>query len=1403
MKKTLLIICCLLAGLNVNAQDKKIAIKSATASSVESGYGPEKAIDGNRSTFWHSSYSSSATKFPVTFTITLQEDTHVDFVRYIPRQDGSNGNWDVVHVAYCPTTTGDTFTSIGKYILNGASSQSDFWLTEEGVTCGKIQFTIESGDGRFASAGEIEAYTADKTLDLVYAQYFTDEIYSELKPEVTSNEGIENETLKTLVGNLLKDKEGYSKFRVGEYEPYLSTETLIDILKVSSYYNRYENPTGIYLKAGETCLIAVDGIDTHYPVGLTIKNWVENENSSSYSLRNGLNQITASTEGNVFVNYYTDDHEIAPNVKVHFINAPVQGYWDQATMTNEDWVKMLEGRSKDDNTIIITRSEHAQLAYPVSAWLAYCPTNVDSTMTLYQQVQWAERDILGLEKYGRQVKNRQLYYATTYGFMAAGGEGAYCNVNSLDAIMVPDSKRFDFWGVGHEWGHNNQVTTGFKWSGCGETTNNIYASWGQIHFTGNPGYLRLEDETSGINDYSNMRGGRMQTYFEEALRKGVAWQLQDGPDYHGATPDTKTVTGYDADGRQIGSVTTTSRNYDHFVKLVPFWQLNLWGTLANKCPDIIPMVIESIRTTKNYTAYYSTNGKKQINWMKIACDSTGIDLLPFFEKAGMLRPIHAYIEDYNAGWNIITEEMIADLKAYVKEQGYPAFTEEINYINGHNYRIYRDNLKLEVPEELNTGCQYNTNKVTIQHSAVKNAVAFETYNFKGDLLRITMYGLGSNDSHSFTQVLYPKSSDIDLNSAYIMAVGYDGERIKVYQEEDPTALFKRVCLELLEDAKEYQYKTDTTGTKIGYLLPDSIVEFTTFINEIDSLVKNTDEPTHDYEGWYFQIKNAIDALYANTSARVSIIPGSFYAMSVSNKPNQFFDNANAGLKTSANATDEIPDNLQWKFIEGKEKDTYYIQHRKSGNYISSLTSGKRAKAEASNIADAVAFIFVSDTPGEFFIQAADDENLRLYNSGQNNQVYAGNQTGANAKWTILLTDDMLALPKASTEEEINIYFLMRADNGEYAYSYLPKSKEKGRIATAMYSDAEDMDFWFYFKQGSEEGKYTIYNYGTGKPVTKRESSLYIDRDADVVPEFTIALDEQGTGFTISDEEGEWLMKLGNSTELIEVSTEGSTAWKLQYTRTISLVNEPITSLTINKTEATLIEGETLELTVETAPVYATDHSVTWSSSDEKVATVDANGKVTTISAGTVTITATANDGSGLKATCKLTVKKNVLTSLTINKSQATLTQGDSITLTVKTAPSSAPDHTVTWSSSDEKIATVDANGKVIAIAKGNATITATANDGSGLKATCNITVEAKEDMGVTSATMECHIECQEGTITIDGLARGCAVSVHNIVGKQIASIVATDSKVTINTSLAKGSMVIVTVDTRSVKMYMK
>lgn len=175
----------------------------------------------------------------------------------------------------------------------------------------------------------------------------------------------------------------------------------------------------------------------------------------------------------------------------------------------------------------------------------------------------------------------------------------------------------------------------------------------------------------------------------------------------------------------------------------------------------------------------------------------------------------------------------------------------------------------------------------------------------------------------------------------------------------------------------------------------------------------------------------------------------------------------------------------------------------------------------------------------------------------------------------------------------------------------------------------------------------------------------------------------------------------------------------------SSANVQVGSITLNETSQTLTEGETFQLTATVAPADATDPTLTWTSSNVAVATVSATGLVTAVSAGSATITAKANDGSGVSASCNITVEKPVVlvTSVTLSQTAATLTEGDTFQLEATVSPEDATDSSLTWSSSNPSVATVDANGLVTAVAEGQATITAKTNDGSGKKATCTITVE--------------------------------------------------------------------------------
>ena len=243
-----------------------------------------------------------------------------------------------------------------------------------------------------------------------------------------------------------------------------------------------------------------------------------------------------------------------------------------------------------------------------------------------------------------------------------------------------------------------------------------------------------------------------------------------------------------------------------------------------------------------------------------------------------------------------------------------------------------------------------------------------------------------------------------------------------------------------------------------------------------------------------------------------------------------------------------------------------------------------------------------------------------------------------------------------------------------------------------------------------------------------------------------------------------------------------------YVRTVTPEIVPVSQITLNKAETSISVGNSETLTATVAPENATIKALTWASSDEDVATVAPDGTVTAVKAGAVTITATAADGSGKSAVCKVTVTGDTtppahehrygdwskdgtnhwhectdadcpeqsesikdkaahiydndadttcnvcgyvrtvtpeiipVSQITLNKTETSISVGNSETLTATVAPENATIKALTWASSDEDVATVAPDGTVTAVKAGAATITATAADGSGKSAVCKVTV---------------------------------------------------------------------------------
>lgn len=195
---------------------------------------------------------------------------------------------------------------------------------------------------------------------------------------------------------------------------------------------------------------------------------------------------------------------------------------------------------------------------------------------------------------------------------------------------------------------------------------------------------------------------------------------------------------------------------------------------------------------------------------------------------------------------------------------------------------------------------------------------------------------------------------------------------------------------------------------------------------------------------------------------------------------------------------------------------------------------------------------------------------------------------------------------------------------------------------------------------------------------------------------------------------------------LEIAYDGSSHTMMQTAVSGSQIEDYLFGVELDVTSDTLITGETLQLTATLLPADASNTNVEWTSSNPDVAVVDSKGLVTSLMAGTTTITVTTEQG-GHTATCDITVEDEVidLNGITVSPSTVTLTPTQTHKLVVVFDPSDATNKNVTWESSNPDAATVNASGLVTAAAAGTAEITATSEEG-GFTAVCTVTVGEDE-----------------------------------------------------------------------------
>lgn len=197
------------------------------------------------------------------------------------------------------------------------------------------------------------------------------------------------------------------------------------------------------------------------------------------------------------------------------------------------------------------------------------------------------------------------------------------------------------------------------------------------------------------------------------------------------------------------------------------------------------------------------------------------------------------------------------------------------------------------------------------------------------------------------------------------------------------------------------------------------------------------------------------------------------------------------------------------------------------------------------------------------------------------------------------------------------------------------------------------------------------------------------------------------------------------------------------------VTTPVSGISLDSSTLQLFVGgsvSTLKATV--SPSTASNAAVTWSSSDPAVATVDSEGGVMPVATGSAVITATSVDG-GFAAVCAVSVTQAV-EGVSLDKESVAIIGANATKLIATVAPDDATDKDVTWASSDEAVATVDASGAVTAAGKGKAIVTAT-TAGGAYAATCAVTVYNP----ITSVELQPTMDLVKGaTGTLEATLKG-------------------------------------------------
>ena len=604
--------------------------------------------DNNLSTIYHSAYAPEFIRVvpeqPAVLTFGFRDVERIDYLEYVPRQDGGSNGWVSEAEIYVMAEGDSDFRLYQRchWPLDADSKRVTF---EGGLLHPQyVKVHFQKGSGDFASCAEMMFMREVKTnMD---TSIFADELLTKLKAGTTQAEvnRLQQPVLKQLAQELLNGTY-QTDYRVASYDCYESPQWLAEQWKTpGKCYDQLQGVTGILLEPGKH-LLAVSGLPDGQSASVKVVAWYtgktgrsfdgSNPDIRTYSLHNGLNIIDYDSRwaGLAYIAYFAEgaaptDKTAAtlktasqlPPISVHFVGGTVNGYLSP-DLSNEQMHQMTAA-APSRFIDVVGRKVHA--VWTSAGMHEFCKAD-DGKSPGYRQymnildtlITWEQR-VVGFEKYGRTPRNRTLLYVNfTYGVAFQGALGISSHVDNergllnCRGLLLDDSE--SVWGLGHEWGHQHQLHPYFCWGGLTEVTNNLASYYVLMHL----GYR-----------YEQLHWGK-----REGLAKGVKHYID------GETDDCIFQSG------------------DLFERLCPFLKLVNYFSNEQKKTDFLPDLYETLRH-----AEVKTNSANVVpyvlNFIRTASTLSGYNLTPYFERFGFLRVKEFEIDDYGKSRYRLTQTQL-------------------------------------------------------------------------------------------------------------------------------------------------------------------------------------------------------------------------------------------------------------------------------------------------------------------------------------------------------------------------------------------------------------------------------------------------------------------------------------------------------------------------------------------------------------------------------------------------------------------------------------------------------------------------------------------------------------------------------------------------------------------------